>query len=535
MADIRINALPTTASASSSDDYIALDGTTNGTRKLNAYSPTFGGNLTVSGTASAGTITDGYITISAAQINRTSNFVELQYAASGGVRMFGATATPITFSSAGNLTVSGTGTSSFAGAVTIANTASTSSYQTGLRLQSTAGSAPNTIQALEFYSSSLSTAVGAIDALREAGSFASSLRFYSTTSGGALTERGRFNSSGNLLIGTTTDSGQKLQVAGTVYFSGDLYSNTAGSTWGADSGATGFLVYGAGGGANANKLVLRTNSTTALTVDASQNATFAGNLTVSGTGTSSFAGNLTLSTSGSRIATGTSDGTDNKYISFSGGGAAANTRGSSVYVTGNEFTTGNAKGSLQLEAGYDATMSNTMDGSVLFSTGGTAVVGYFNRLGNLILGPAAADGGNGKLQLATHSTSAGGIGFGTDTSLYRYDFTTLALKQNSGANKTLYFYADATNCGVFDTPAAGANYSGIYFNSTANSATIATRSTIALTLDASQNATFAGTIAIGQYTTAGAPAYAKGKLYFDVTLNKLRVGGATGWETVTSV
>lgn len=38
-----------------------------------------------------------------------------------------------------------------------------------------------------------------------------------------------------------------------------------------------------------------------------------------------------------------------------------------------------------------------------------------------------------------------------------------------------------------------------------------------------------------QFTTAAAPAYAIGKWYFDTTLNKLRVGGATAWETVTSV
>lgn len=37
-----------------------------------------------------------------------------------------------------------------------------------------------------------------------------------------------------------------------------------------------------------------------------------------------------------------------------------------------------------------------------------------------------------------------------------------------------------------------------------------------------------------QATTAGAPAYVKGAMYFDTTLNKLRVGGATAWETVTS-
>lgn len=37
-----------------------------------------------------------------------------------------------------------------------------------------------------------------------------------------------------------------------------------------------------------------------------------------------------------------------------------------------------------------------------------------------------------------------------------------------------------------------------------------------------------------QAATASAPTYVKGAIYFDTTLNKLRVGGATGWETVTS-
>ncbi len=41
MADIRINALATTATTSASDDFIALDGTTNGTRKMNAATPAF--------------------------------------------------------------------------------------------------------------------------------------------------------------------------------------------------------------------------------------------------------------------------------------------------------------------------------------------------------------------------------------------------------------------------------------------------------------------------------------------------------------
>jgi hypothetical protein len=38
-----------------------------------------------------------------------------------------------------------------------------------------------------------------------------------------------------------------------------------------------------------------------------------------------------------------------------------------------------------------------------------------------------------------------------------------------------------------------------------------------------------------QAATASAPGYVKGAIYFDTTLNKLRVGGATGCETITSI
>jgi hypothetical protein len=42
-------------------------------------------------------------------------------------------------------------------------------------------------------------------------------------------------------------------------------------------------------------------------------------------------------------------------------------------------------------------------------------------------------------------------------------------------------------------------------------------------------------INLPQATTVGAPAYVLGGMYFDTTLNKLRIGGATAWETVTSI
>lgn len=45
---------------------------------------------------------------------------------------------------------------------------------------------------------------------------------------------------------------------------------------------------------------------------------------------------------------------------------------------------------------------------------------------------------------------------------------------------------------------------------------------------------FTTVITLPQHATVGAPVYAEGKLYYDTTLHKLMVGGASGWETVTS-
>ena len=56
--------------------------------------------------------------------------------------------------------------------------------------------------------------------------------------------------------------------------------------------------------------------------------------------------------------------------------------------------------------------------------------------GNLLLG-TATDSGNGRLQLATHTTSAGGIGFGTDTALYRRSANSLSIAGLSTVNLML--------------------------------------------------------------------------------------------------
>jgi len=79
MADIRIKDL-SSASSSASDDFIAVDGTTNGTRKLNAFSPTFGGNATVTGTLT----TNGY-TFTSGTLSLFSSTAGIYNYYSGGV------------------------------------------------------------------------------------------------------------------------------------------------------------------------------------------------------------------------------------------------------------------------------------------------------------------------------------------------------------------------------------------------------------------------------------------------------------------
>jgi hypothetical protein len=117
MADIRIKDLATTAASTASDDFIAVDGSANGTRKLNAYSPTFGGNLTVSGT---GNIT-GATTFGANVYVPNANYYRSKNAANTtDYRLIGLTSGDVVSIDAdargatvgGNLTVSGTGQSS---------------------------------------------------------------------------------------------------------------------------------------------------------------------------------------------------------------------------------------------------------------------------------------------------------------------------------------------------------------------------------------------------------------------------------------
>jgi len=80
MADTRINAL-VTSTVSISDDFLPIDGTTAGTKKLSAFSPSFGGNATVGGTL---TVTGALTTSSI--VNNGANGVALDTGGSASLR-----------------------------------------------------------------------------------------------------------------------------------------------------------------------------------------------------------------------------------------------------------------------------------------------------------------------------------------------------------------------------------------------------------------------------------------------------------------
>jgi hypothetical protein len=68
-------------------------------------------------------------------------------------------------------------------------------------------------------------------------------------------------------------------------------------------------------------------------------------------------------------------------------------------------------------SGTGALVKNAATHRFRNQSGGTEYA-QFNSSGNFLVG-TTTDSGNGRIQLATHTTSAGGIGFGTDVTLYR--------------------------------------------------------------------------------------------------------------------
>ena len=406
MADIRINALATTAASTASDDFVAVDGSANGTRKLNAFSPTFGGNAT-----------------------------------------FG-----------GNLTVSGTGTS----AINNLSITPTSGhvYLTGpsaagkfITLQN--GNATGGIN----FRDSAGNEVGSYYQVTDAWTFSKN-----TTISGNLTVSGTgvgvlFNADATYGMGVRNVDGSfdRLGLTGGASLSGSTYTaryaNPIVVKLAPDVGV--FVVNVDSGKTPGNTYT----PTPRLTVSAT-GTELAGNLTVSGTGTSSVAGNFglgtTTPTAGQLHISGNSDS----------GSAPNRPRIGLTNLAGTAQTWTIQAWQTSGDANLSIYRTAAAGGILLASTGGSVGVGV------------TSFSGSGALELATHTTRAGGIGFGTASSIWT-------------AGTTSFRFGDSTN-----TAQIAASGSGVFIGTSAgasgNLVLTSGSGTTALTLDSGQNATFAG-------------------------------------------
>lgn len=253
MANKRIKDLSTTAAVTASDDFIAVDGATNGTRKLDAYSPTFGGNLTVSGTGTstfAGNVgitnpANAYTTLTAANTASSSFGLRINAGTNTNDRALtinkADTSTPLFFVNgggdatlAGNLTVSGGtitgGTSGLSLAsggtnksITLTPTGTGFTVIQGVGSKTSIGDFPLVTSYAALYqgvttpgNANYTVASNGQELVLNAPSGSYQIRFQ------VGSEVARMTSAGNLLLGTTTDGGQKLQVSGTAAITGAL-------------------------------------------------------------------------------------------------------------------------------------------------------------------------------------------------------------------------------------------------------------------------------------------------------------------------
>ena len=175
--------------------------------------------------------------------------------------------------------------------------------------------------------------------------------------------------------------------------------------------------------------------------------------------------------------------------------------------------------------------------------------GYYNAvIGAYSLSPNTT--GSNNAAIGAYSLYSNTTGYNNAAIGFLAGYGSAGVNANTTGSYNTFLGFQTTGAGAADTNeiVIGANAVGLGSNTTvigSASTTVSNikgRVLIGTTTDDGVNALqvngsgiFTGLIKPQQATTAGAPAYVKGAIYFDTTLNKLRVGGATAWETITSV
>lgn len=163
--------------------------------------------------------------------------------------------------------------------------------------------------------------------------------------------------------------------------------------------------------------------------------------------------------------------------------------------------TKNARGSMYIDASttqermaWDFTYSSAQFPALEWRIAGNVHATLRNN-GSLILSGTGTDSSNGRLQLASHTDSTGGIGMGTDWSFFRLNTSVLRFETASASpGLSLRHSSSGTELTLTASTATG---NGIVNTASANNLVLGVNSGTALTLDVVQNATFAKDIFLG--------------------------------------
>jgi hypothetical protein len=202
--------------------------------------------------------------------------------------------------------------------------------------------------------------------------------------------------------------------------------------------------------------------------------------------------------------------------SFGDGALLSNTTGSNNTANGVSALRLNTTGSNNNANGLSALLLNTTGG---FNTANGVSALQSNTTG-------VRNTANGVSALFSNTTGGNNNASGLNSGRFISDGSTANTNSERSfflGNETKALADNQTNQIVIGDSAIGSGSNSVTLGNTSITKTV-------LRGDVETN----GLLKLGQFTTATEPAYVKGASFFNTTLNKMRIGGATAYETVTS-